>query len=200
MNFNHPVKELIWVAQKEASVENQQHFNYTDAIDSSPTLTHNAQGSRMLQGIVENMTDGSDAKLKIVNEDQGNNTCNLAKIQLNGQDRFSERDGDYFNYVQPYNHHTRCPHVGVNVYSFALKPEEHQPSGTCNFSRIDNANLFLTVTSRTLREGTLAIANGILTETGIDEGTSKNARVRVYATNYNVLRIMSGMGGLAYSN
>ena len=200
LNFNHPVKELIWVAQKEASVENQQHFNYTDAIDSSPTLTHNAQGSRMLQGIVENMTDGSDAKLKIVNEDQGNNTCNLAKIQLNGQDRFSERDGDYFNYVQPYNHHTRCPHVGVNVYSFALKPEEHQPSGTCNFSRIDNANLFLTVTSRTLREGTLAIANGILTETGIDEGTSKNARVRVYATNYNVLRIMSGMGGLAYSN
>ena len=81
MNFNHPVKELIWVAQKEASAENQQHFNYTDAIDSSPTLTHNAQGSRMLQGIVENMTDGSDAKLKIVNEDQGNNTCNLAKIQ-----------------------------------------------------------------------------------------------------------------------
>ena len=72
--------------------------------------------------------------------------------------------------------------------------------GTCNFSRIDNANLFLTVTSRTLREGTLAIANGILTETGIDEGTSKNARVRVYATNYNVLRILSGMGGLAYSN
>ena len=200
LNFNHPVKELIWVAQKEASVENQQHFNYTDAVDSSPTLTHNSQGSRMLQGIVENMTDGSDGKLKIVNEDQGNNTCNLAKIQLNGQDRFSERDGDYFNYVQPYNHHTRCPHLGVNVYSFALKPEEHQPSGTCNFSRIDNANLFLTVTSRTLREGTLAIANGTLTETGIDEGTSKNARVRVYATNYNVLRIMSGMGGLAYSN
>ena len=200
LNFNHPVKELVWVAQKEVSVENMQHFNYTDSIDSSPTLTHNSQGSRMLQGIVENISDGSDAKLKLINSDEGNNTCNLAKIQLNGQDRFSERDGDYFNYVQPYNHHSRAPHVGVNVYSFALKPEEHQPSGTCNFSRIDNANLFLTVTSRTLRKGTIGIANGILSETLIDSGTTNNARVRVYATNYNVLRIMSGMGGLAYSN
>ena len=65
--------------------------------------------------------------------DTGLNTCNLAKLQLNGQDRFSERRGDYFNYIQPYNHHTRCPQLGLNVYSFGLKPEEHQPSGTCNF-------------------------------------------------------------------
>jgi len=201
LNFNHPVKELVWVAQKEVSVENMQHFNYTDSLDSSPTLTHNSQGSRMLQGIVENISDGSNGRLKLINSDEGNNTCNLAKIQLNGQDRFSERDGDYFNYVQPYNHHTRAPHVGVNVYSFALKPEEHQPSGTCNFSRIDNANLFLTVTSRTLRKGTVEVSGGILSEKNIDtQGTPNNARVRVYATNYNVLRIMSGMGGLAYSN
>ena len=60
----------------------------------------------------------------------------------------------------------------ISVYSFGLKPEEHQPSGTCNFSRIDNAQLVL--------------------------GESK--AVTVYAVNYNVLRIMSGMGGLAYSN
>ena len=201
LNFNHPVKELVWVAQKEVSVENMQHFNYTDSLDSSPTLTNNSQGSRMLQGIVENISDGSNNKLKLINSDEGNNTCNLAKIQLNGQDRFSERDGDYFNYVQPYNHHTRAPHVGVNVYSFALKPEEHQPSGTCNFSRIDNANLFLTVTSRTLRKGTVAVSGGILSESFSENGgTTNNARVRVYATNYNVLRIMSGMGGLAYSN
>ena len=200
LNFNHPVKELVWVAQKEVSVENMQHFNYTDSLDSSPTLTNNSQGSRMLQGIVENISDVRNNKLKLINSDEGNNPCNLAKIQLNGQDRFSERDGDYFNYVQPYNHHTRAPHVGVNVYSFALKPEEHQPSGTCNFSRIDNANLFLTVTSRTLRKGTVGVSGGILSETNIDGGTTNNARVRVYATNYNVLRIMSGMGGLAYSN
>ena len=77
--------------------------------------------------------------------------------------------------------HTRCPDEGINVYSFALRPEEHQPSGTCNFSRIDNATLQLVLSNATV------------------EGT-KTAKVRVYATNYNVLRIMSGMGGLAYSN
>ena len=201
LNFNHPVKELVWVAQKEVSVENMQHFNYTDSLDSSPTLTHNSQGSRMLQGIVENISDNVGGSLKLISSDEGNNTCSGAKIQLNGQDRFSERDGDYFNYVQPYNHHTRAPHIGVNVYSFALKPEEHQPSGTCNFSRIDNANLFLTVTSNTLKTGKVSVSGGILSEKEITTaGSTKNARVRVYATNYNVLRIMSGMGGLAYSN
>jgi len=103
----------------------------------------------------------------------------IAKLQLNGHDRFSERMGRYFNLVQPYQHHTNVPKAGINVYSFGLKPEEHQPSGTCNMSRIDNATLQLTLT-----------ANAV----------SGDAKVRVYATNYNVLRIMSGMGGLAYSN
>ena len=104
----------------------------------------------------------------------------IAKLQLNGHDRFSERMGRYFNLVQPYQHHTNVPKAGINVYSFGLKPEEHQPSGTCNMSRIDNATLQLTLTANTVAGG--------------------DAKVRVYATNYNVLRIMSGMGGLAYSN
>ena len=111
----------------------------------------------------------------------GENPCVTAKLQLNGQDRFMEREGTYFDLVQPYQHHTRNPDTGINVYSFALRPEEHQPSGTCNFSRIDNATLQLVLSNATV------------------EGT-KTAKVRVYATNYNVLRIMSGMGGLAYSN
>ena len=111
----------------------------------------------------------------------GENPVVTAKLQLNGQDRFSEREGGYFDLVQPYQHHTRNPDAGINVYSFALRPEEHQPSGTCNFSRIDNATLQL-VLSNACVEGT------------------KTAKVRVYATNYNVLRVMSGMGGLAYSN
>merc|ERR1711998_365006 len=71
----------------------------------------------------------------------GENPVVTAKLQLNGQDRFSEREGSYFDVVQPYQHHTRNPDTGINVYSFALRPEEHQPSGTCNFSRIDNAVL-----------------------------------------------------------
>ena len=111
----------------------------------------------------------------------GENPVVTAKLQLNGQDRFSEREGTYFDLVQPYQHHTRSPDTGINVYSFALRPEEHQPSGTCNFSRIDNATLQLVLSNATV-------------------GGTNTAKVRVYATNYNVLRIMSGMGGLAYSN
>jgi hypothetical protein len=112
---------------------------------------------------------------------EGKNPVEVGKLQLNGQDRFTDREGSYFDRVQPYQHHTRTPSTGINVYSFALRPEEHQPSGTCNFSRIDKATLQLTVSVNTVQ----------LTNT---------AQVRVYALNYNVLRVMSGMGGLAYSN
>ena len=111
----------------------------------------------------------------------GENPVVTAKLQLNGQDRFSEREGSYFDVVQPYQHHTRAPDTGINVYSFALRPEEHQPSGSCNFSRIDNAVLQLVLSAPTVA------------------GTA-TAKVRVYAVNYNVLRVMSGMAGVAYSN
>lgn len=101
-------------------------------------------------------------------------TIDSAKLQLNGQDRFSERKGEYFNLVQPYQHHTSIPSDGVYVYSFALNPEQHQPSGTVNMSRIDNATLQLNVDAA--------------------------GSLKIFAVNYNVLRIMAGMGGLAYSN
>jgi hypothetical protein len=104
----------------------------------------------------------------------GKNPTIVAKIQLNGHDRFQEREGRYFNEVQPYQHHTNIPAVGINVYSFALNPEQHQPSGTCNLSRIDNTTLLLTVSPNSV-------------------GTNLSSTVRVYATNYNVLRIMSGI-------
>jgi hypothetical protein len=99
------------------------------------------------------------------------------KLVLNGQDRMASRRRNYFTRTQVWQHHTGFGGVttrdSIAVYSFALKPEEHQPSGTCNFSRIDNAQLVC----------------------------SENAVAgNVYAVNYNVLRIMSGMGGLAYSN
>jgi hypothetical protein len=98
---------------------------------------------------------------------------NNCKLQLNGHDRFTERDGSYFSLVQPHQHHTNIPVTNINVYSFAIKPEDHQPSGTCNMSRIDNATLNIAAT---------------------------DGNVLIYAVNYNVLRIMGGMGGLAYSN
>ena len=105
------------------------------------------------------------------------NPIKNAVLQLNGHDRFSVRHAEYFRYVQPYYHHTRIPTKPVFSYSFALRPEEHQPSGTCNFSRIDNAILNLTEVA------------------GVTAST-----LHIFAVNYNVLRVVSGMGGLAYSN
>jgi len=171
MAFNHPCKEIVWVVQRQSFVstdpavinpwKGQQPFNYSDywdraALESGYAIT-------TVEGLA------------------GWNPVAVANIQLNGQDRFSEREGRYFNLVQPYQHHTNIPAVGINVYSFALNPEEHQPSGTCNFSRIDIATLNMTVSTNTVYDG-------------------NTAQVRIYATNYNVLRIMAGMGGLAYSN
>jgi len=270
LNFNHPVRELIWVVQSDQNVDycsslvcdallfkvlGAQPFNYTDAIDALPNAIHafggpqglaadsrsyiDARGlfrdagamdtcdipagftgywhgpgdpydranmggptvpaspemsSSMLAQLKDLAANGhmdnstvSDAGTFVLCESSldlhcwGLNPVVTAKLQLNGQDRFSEREGSYFSWVQPYQCHTRNPDEGINVYSFALRPEEHQPSGTCNFSRIDNATLQLVLSNATV------------------EGT-KTAKVRVYATNYNVLRIMSGMGGLAYSN
>jgi hypothetical protein len=242
LNFNHPVKELIWVVQPDANVDycsslvagkplfnalGAQPFNYTDAIDALPNALHAYGGEVAITGATgfinasglfqdpgasdihtdsatgysdqgadatgygelksDNVSGVSDAGTFVLAESAldmhcwGLNPVVVAKLQLNGQDRFSEREGTYFDQVQPFQAHTRAPDTGINVYSFALRPEEHQPSGSCNFSRIDNATLQLVLSNSTV------------------SGTN-TAKVRVYATNYNVLRVMSGMGGLAYSN
>merc|ERR1711916_150452 len=190
LNFNHPCEELIWVVQPDANVDycsslnggstlyktlGAQPFNYTDAIDALPNAVHAFGAPDELCG-----STVSDAGTFVLAETAldlhcwGEDPVVTAKLQLNGQDRFSEREGSYFDVVQPYQHHTKNPSTGINVYSFALRPEEHQPSGTCNFSRIDNAVLQLVLSSNTV--------SGVAT-----------AKVRVYAVNYNVLRVMSGM-------
>jgi hypothetical protein len=124
--------------------------------------------------------------------DGSGNPVDTALIQLNGQDRFDTREGSYFNYVQPLQHHTRTPCDGVNVYSFALHPEQHQPSGTANLSRIDSTMLNLA-----LRDPTLVSAPANAPSLNF---FTTDTLLHVFAFNYNVLRIMSGMGGLAYSN
>jgi len=137
LNFNHPVKELIWTGQPSSA----------SGSISTPT----------------EITNGT------------------YHLELNGHQRFAPRDYRYFTKTQVWQHHTGFGGLNLSnsglkntiaVYSFALKPEEHQPSGTCNFSRIDNAILI----------------------------SENSASLNIYAINYNVLRIMSGMGGLAYSN
>jgi hypothetical protein len=116
------------------------------------------------------------------------NPVHSAKLQLNGHDRFSLQKGSYFNYYQPHNHHTHTPCDGVNVYSFALNPENHQPSGTTNLSRIDNCILQLTLKDSLREDRRLKLDIG------------SDSRLYIFAFSYNVLRVLSGMGGLAYSN
>lgn len=153
LTFNHPVKELIWVVQPE---------HYTDcklALKRNP-------GAYVL-------TPFNFASAPVYEQ----------RIQINGQDRLDTRYGDYYSKVQPYQHHRGITTAGIYMYSFALKPEEHQPSGTCNFSRIDTATILMSMSG----------------DVTVDDDTN-SWNVRVYAVNYNILRIMSGMAGLAYSN
>ena len=154
MNFNHPCKELVW-AIRSSTDANKVYWNNFSTANADITTGTNTFNNYVMS----------------------KNPVMQAKIMLNGNDRFATRQGEYFSLVQPYQHHENTPdmyHKGINVYSFALKPEEHQPSGTLNMSRIDTA--VLSLSSR--------IA-----------GT-----IHIFAVNYNVLRILSGMGGLAYSN
>ena len=117
------------------------------------------------------------------------NPINEGKIQLNGHDRFLTREGAYFNYIQTENH-TRTPADGINVYCFGLHPEQHQPSGTANLSRIDTTMLILKF-SDCYRSGVSGVPS-------LDY--VKDSKLFIFAFSYNVLRVMSGMGGLAYSN
>jgi hypothetical protein len=169
ISYNHPCKELIWIAKPTANSTNPHHwYNYTN--DDSPAyevtdFTSFGRGfasSNVLSSVYPT----------------GDNPFKSCLLQLNGNDRFAQREGEYFSLVQPYQHHTNIPkNKGINVYSFALKPEEHQPSGTLNMSRIDTAKLYVT-----------------MKKSGFE------GNISIFAVNYNVLRIMSGMGGLAYSN
>lgn len=195
LSFNHPVKALIWAIQpsdnttiQSSTALGKQWFNFTDADDVS------GSGSLTASKTFTGAAGGASLVSANTYFGPGDNPCAVAKIQLNGHDRCSDRDGRYYNLVQPYQHFENIPSLGINVYSFSLKPEEHQPSGTCNFSRIDNAVLNLTLTPSSVRYPANSGTPGAVA------GTSRSCNVKVFAINYNVLRIMSGMGGMAYSN
>jgi hypothetical protein len=199
LTLNHPIKELVWVFQDARRLDcslptgTPADFYTGNAI----TAAGNAATTQSVGGYTQPFAY--------------DDIVNRCRIQLNGQDRFDERYGDYFWKVQPFQHHTggampllnahiiedasgtpdRDPLIQgtvnpINVYSFALQPEEHQPSGSCNFSRIDTATL---VFDSVKAGGT----SGFPTK-------STPFVFRLFAVNYNVFRVMSGMGGLAYSN
>ena len=193
LSYNHPVKELVWCVNK-GTADSTGLWNFcsnslaTDVvIDCSSEKSGEGQvapgqvGCPLLvvgtNGGTEELTeDGSgDGATQSVGP------VDTFKLVLNGQDRFKEQSGKYFNQVQAYQHHSGSPMPGIYSYSFALKPEEHQPTGTCNFSRIDNAQVAIKLKDLT--------------------GTSlATPSLDMFAVNYNVLRVQSGMGGLAFSN
>ena len=172
LNFNHPVKYLAWVVAHK-----DRH------------------------GLFNTSVEGAEAEEfgPILN----------AKLLLNGHDRFSTRYGSYFNKVQPFQHWQSNPATGVYAYSFALRPADQTlPSGSCNFSRIDNATLQLTLKAGSVAANVSAPYTTRGYEYNLDpENTTlgletKNnlENLKIFAVNYNVLRVLSGMGGLAYSN
>ena len=115
------------------------------------------------------------------------------KLLINGTDRFKERVGEYFRLNQNYDHHTNIPNNYIYCYSFALRPEEHQPSGTCNFSRIDTSQMYFNLRNTNTSPGNLDTPLPL-------EDYTELPGYNLYAPSYNILRIMGGMGGLSYSN
>jgi hypothetical protein len=151
MEFNHPIRELLWVLQRSKMITNHEYFNY-----SNLTLTETGTRSDLMADAI---------------------------IQLDGYDRFDRRDAGYFRLVQPYQHHTVIPNNSfIYNYCFALRPEELQPSGSLNASRIDSFVLQMNI----VPDGTTAPIKGAM-------------YTRVYATNHNVLRIVNGYGGLLFT-
>ena len=177
LNINHPVKELVWTAQIPAAAS-EVTVN-TAGVTDRDVLLNTVSADSVNGNDYFNYFVGSTGNAEYITGADHNESFAKMKLVLNGHDRFSERDASYFRLIQPLQAGHRIPEKNVYVYSFALKPEEHQPSGTCNFSRIDNAQM--------------NFSSGV-------GATNKSRDVKVYAVNYNVLRIMSGMGGLAYSN
>lgn len=181
LTFNHPVKELVWVVQPSNYRNCKLPLNAASGYPGANT------GSRI--------TGGANAtRLTPLTYDLP--AVVTQTLQINGQDRLDTRYGGYFNQTQMYQHHTGIGatvqtttslpihQAGIYMYSFALKPEEHQPSGTCNFSRIDTATIVMNI------DGNMPMSQAV----------DQTFDVRVYAVNYNILRVMSGMAGLAYSN
>ena len=209
LNFNHPIKELIWVGQRGDVKRNNDWFNYSASQKIIPQINEtdldkiicnssnklyinylNSQTETSIQGMLYKIKANilKSSQIYPNNSDEYDSLSppiNSAVLQINGMDRFTEQSYRFFDTIQPYIHHSCIPEYGnIYTYSFALTPEKMEPTGSCNFSRVDNATLYLKI-------------NDICYCTG---KPNEFVNIRVYAINYNILRIMSGMGGIAYSN
>ena len=163
-NLNHPIKEIIWVAKQndQQTTEPKDYFRY---------FYNSSNGGHAAVMTVHNYQH----TIHSINPQE---IMKSASLTLNGTERVDKRDNLFYRFIQPYQHHTRIPMDYIYLYSFALKPEEIQPSGSCNFSRVDNAYLNVENYSE----------------------VSGNIEYTVYALNWNVFRIQAGMGGIAFTN
>lgn len=206
LDFNHPVKELLWVVQpteyitdydtqpanytavKAVGPANQTEVNYIDDLGAAGLGAINST-SKLRDLINQSCVNPNGARNPVVS----------ARMIVNGRPRFSTRLGSYFNWLQPRDYHTSIPESkGINVYSFSLLPERHQPSGTLNFSKVDKSGLLLKLaTFQDTTDQPEIEYPGLATQ---NPCRSSECNCRVYAVTYNVLRIMHGMGGLAYNN
>lgn len=204
--FQHPVKELIWVVQPLEFLEGDdvQLNNYTSVM-AQPPMTQTAVnliddlGVNGLAAINTSHRFNDITQQSTVCPSGALNPVTSATITVNGNRRLEEQPGTYFNQYQPYRYHTAVPpSPGINVYSFALEPEQHQPSGSINMSMLENATLHLHLAH--LQEATpnpnyqypgLGTINPIL---------SNQCVCKLYGINYNVLRIMNGLSGIAYQS
>ena len=175
LTLNHPVKELVWTVTSPLNPAGVYSFPQLYGTADSITSVNNA--------IVNTTNDKRHNKVYYV----GKNPVREATLLLNGQERFAKRDGSYFDVAQAYSHHDVTPSSpGINVYSFALRPLQYQPSGSLNFSRIDSASLQLTMEDYAGNSGA-----GKYYE---------NSHVDVFALSMNSFKVTSGMGGLQFSN
>ena len=181
LDFNHPIKEFIWVLQRNVMQSRHEFFNWSSL--GFYEIQKTAEWAYAKAGLSNNQ------KYALALATQPPNRTDLmvaAKFQLDGQDRFDARDPKYFRLVQPFQRHTTIPSDRyIYVYSFALRPEEEQPSGTLNASRIDNLVLQIDLQEPASTYCTSAIFGDM--------------SAYVYARNYNVLRVIDGYAGLLFS-
>jgi hypothetical protein len=175
LELHHPTKELVWCTKRDnVSTQNDwtNFTNWTDETNPPYSLSYyNPYGPTYK--ITSNNYPAYKNKSILLD----------AKLKLNGYDRFSEKDNIYFNLAQPFESHTRIPKTGIYCYSFALdntNSKVNQPSGSCNFSMYNNVDLAITTRP-------------------IDSQQDYKFICTVYAINYNMLRIKSGMGDLEFA-
>ena len=176
MDFNHPIKELIWVIQ-DATVRSENISATASNVDATQNVVDLTTKSTSNKNDYFNFTTNINDDSEVLSNQTSIESFKTAVLTLNGHERFKPRDASYFRLIQPAQAGHRIPDKHIYMYSFAIKPEQHQPSGACNFSRIDSAILDFTTA-----------------------GTFSGTTITIYAVNYNILKIASGMGGLAYAN